>query len=117
MVEAMTTTAALTVDGTPACELELATGYLARTFGLMGRSGPVDGALLIKPTSSVHTFVMRFAIDVAFFDADMVVTDIVTMKPWRIGKPRRGAKGVIETNAGDLDRLGVRVGTRLGIQR
>ena len=37
--------------------------------GLLGRDG-IEGALLLRPARSVHTLGMRFAIDVAFCDAD-----------------------------------------------
>ena len=47
---------------------------------LLGRDG-IDGALLITPARSVHTVRMRFAIDVAHVDADMVVRSVVTMSP------------------------------------
>ena len=59
---------------------------------------------------------MRFAIDVAYCDADGEVMEIVTMKPWRLGRPRLRARSVIEAEAGNLARWEVRVGTVLEIQ-
>lgn len=50
-----------------AVPLEIATSYRARTKGLLGRDA-VDGALLLSPAGSVHTFRMRFPIDVAYLD-------------------------------------------------
>jgi uncharacterized protein len=39
----------------------------SRRRGLLGRDGlPPRSALIIAPTNAIHTFFMRFAIDVAF---------------------------------------------------
>ena len=40
--------------------------------GLLGRDG-IDGAMLLRPARSVHSVGMRFPIDVAFCDQDLVV--------------------------------------------
>ena len=58
--------------------LEVADSITSRSKGLLGRDG-IEGALLLSPARSVHTVRMRFAIDVAFLDADHVVLRIVTM--------------------------------------
>ena len=51
--------------------LEVAEGTAARVRGLLGRDG-LDGALLLPHTRSVHSFGMRFAIDVAFLDSRVI---------------------------------------------
>ena len=43
--------------------------------------------MLLQPARSVHTFGMRFAIDVAHVDADMRVLRLTTMAPNRLGRP------------------------------
>ena len=55
--------------------------------GLLGRDG-IEGALLLRPARSVHTFRMRFAIDVAFCDRDLRVLRVVThgAQPGRVGR-------------------------------
>lgn len=60
--------------------LEVAASYGARTRGLLGRDG-IDGAMLLTPAASVHTFRMRFAIDVAYLDREFGVLAVVTMAP------------------------------------
>ncbi|MFQ5557215.1 MAG: DUF192 domain-containing protein, partial [Acidimicrobiales bacterium] len=52
--------------------LEIAESRRARRRGLLGRDG-IDGALLLCPARSVHTFGMRFPIDVAHCDSGMRV--------------------------------------------
>ena len=49
---------------------EIARGIRERTQGLLGRrdSSEVTGALVLRPCRQVHTFGMRFPIDVAFCD-------------------------------------------------
>lgn len=66
--------------------VEIAASYAARTRGLLGRDG-IDGAMLLTPAASVHTFRMRFAIDVAYLDRDFRVLAVVTMEPGRLGLP------------------------------
>lgn len=89
--------------------IEVASTRRARRRGLLGRDG-IDGALLLTPARAVHTFGMRFDIDVAFLDASGVVLDIVEMKRWRLGMPRRQARSVLEAEAGAFARWGLRVG-------
>ncbi len=94
--------------------VEVADGWRSRTRGLLGRDQMV-GALLLRPASSVHTLGMRFAIDVAHCDAELVVLDVVTMVPWRVGRPRWRARAVVEAEAGAFGRWGVSVGDQLEI--
>ncbi|MYR56962.1 DUF192 domain-containing protein, partial [Streptomyces sp. SID625] len=85
------------VDGV-VVPLELATSYRARTKGLLGRDR-VDGALLLSPAGSVHTFGMRVPIDVAYLDRRLRVLAVVTMRPGRLGLPRLRSRHVLEAAA------------------
>ncbi len=82
--------------------------------GLLGRSGLESGeGLLLQPASSVHTFFMRFAIDVVFLSRDGEVLKVADrVPPWRTAAAR-GAKTVIELAAGEAGRCGICVGDRL----
>ena len=102
-------------EGEVLAVLEVADGVAGRARGLLGRDG-VEGALLIKPARSVHTVGMRFPIDVAFCDRDMNVLDTVTMKRFRVTRPRLRARCVVEAEAGAFDRWGLRPGDRLEIK-
>ncbi|WP_330173857.1 DUF192 domain-containing protein [Streptomyces sp. NBC_01498] len=105
----------LTVEGRgEPVELEIAASYGTRRRGLLGRTG-LDGALLITPCNSVHTFRMRFTIDVAYLDKELRVVHVHTVKPGRMPLPRLRARHVLEAEAGAMERWGVRPGVRLTV--
>ena len=95
--------------------LEVASSRGDRRRGLLGRDG-FDGALLLQPARSVHTLGMRFPIDVAHLDADLVVLRLATMPPWRLGPVVRGARCVVEAEAGSFERWGLAVGDQLEVR-
>src|SRR6187397_2160327 len=73
-------------DGRVVCEhLLVAARPLRRMRGLLGRSGLSEGeGILLRPAGSIHTFFMRFPIDVVFLDGDLVVLGIEpSLGPWR----------------------------------
>ena len=71
-------------------------------------------ALWIVPSRGVHTWCMRFAIDLVALDACGVVIDQVSaLKPWRIRLPRRGTAGVLELPSGTLTASGTAIGHRI----
>jgi uncharacterized membrane protein (UPF0127 family) len=82
--------------------------------GLLGRRDlPRGEGILLRPAASVHTFFMRFPIDVVFLDRDDVVVGIEPhLRPWRTAG-RRGAKAVLELAAGESERRGLVVGDAL----
>jgi len=110
----MTEAAWLLRDGEVLAALEVADTRRDRMRGLLGRDG-IDGALLLRPARSVHTFRMRFAIDVAFVDRHLVVLDMCTMRLQRLGRPRLRAHGVIEAERGAFERWHLRPGDQLEI--
>ena len=77
----------------------------SRRAGLLHHDSLDDGdALWIVQSRGVHTFRMRFAIDVLALDeAGVIIDRVVNLKPWRIRLPRRGTAGVLELPAGWLD--------------
>ena len=84
-----------------------------RTGLLRHNSLPEGTALIIAPTNAIHTFFMRFAIDVAFVSKDGRVVKIRTsLAPWRMAAALR-AHAVVELPAGTLDRTGTKPGDRL----
>jgi uncharacterized membrane protein (UPF0127 family) len=102
-------------DGTIVCErCMVAENPLTRLRGLLGRDGLEPGeGLLLRPASAVHTYFMRFPIDVVFLDRALVVLGISdTVDPWR-ATSRRGAKAVLELPAGESSRRGLAVGDQL----
>jgi uncharacterized protein len=99
-----------------AVPLEIAASCRARTRGLLRRDG-IDGAILLTPAGSVHTFRMRFPIDVAHLDRELRVLSVRTMPPGRLGAPRLRARHVLEAEAGAMSRWGLRPGVRVTVAR
>jgi uncharacterized membrane protein (UPF0127 family) len=105
------------MDGEVVCErCSVADGMFTRMRGLLGRSGLDEGeGLLLRPSPSIHTFFMRFPIDVVFIARDGEVVKVVpAVKPWRMSSAR-GAKAVLELPAGEAERRGIRPGMRLDL--
>jgi uncharacterized protein len=75
----------------------------SRRTGLLGREGLDEGhALIIAPTFAIHTFFMRFPIDVAFVTRKGRVVGIKhAIKPWRMAVAI-GAHAAVELPAGAL---------------
>ncbi len=111
----VTDTSWLLCDGRVLAAAEVADSFAARSRGLLGRDR-CDGAIVLPRARMVHTFGMRFPIDVAFCDGEMVVVDVTTLAPWRMSRPRRKARSVVEAEAGAFDRWGLRVGDRLELR-
>src|SRR5690242_19548227 len=72
-------------NGSLVCErCEVADTPLRRLRGLIGRSELRTGdGILLRPCGSVHTFLMRFQIDVIFCDADLHVLSVADHVPPR----------------------------------
>ncbi len=102
-------------DGDVLASVEVASHFAARAVGLLGK-GSYDGAMLLPHTRAVHTLGMRFAIDVAFLDKELVVVATTTMRPWRLGHPRRRGRCVLEAEAGAFARWGLAPGDRLELR-
>ena len=94
---------------------KIAKTFFSRGKGLLGvKSISNHEALLIVPCNSVHTFFMKFSIDVAFISKEGVVVDIIsTLKPWRVTKIRWKAHAVLELPSGKLSFSDVNIGDRL----
>jgi uncharacterized membrane protein (UPF0127 family) len=86
--------------------------------GLLGRRGlPRGHGLFIEPTWSVHTWFMRFPIDVVFLDRDLTVLKIrKDLGPWRTSARFR-ARSVLELASGECDRVRLEVGDRLAFEQ
>lgn len=81
----------------------------ARTFcqrlrGLMFRPGlPAGDALVLVGDNSIHTFFMRFPIDVLYLDRDGRVLRLdEAMPPWRVGPVVGGCRYIVELPPGTI---------------
>ena len=90
-------------------------GVARRAVGLIGRR-EFEGAMLFPRTRSVHTVGMRFPLDVALCDDELVVRAVLEVPPWRLTRPRRHCRTVIEARAGAFARWGLVVGDRLEVR-
>ena len=87
-----------------------------RRTGLLHHKSLQSGtAMIIAPTNAIHTFFMKFPIDVLFVAKDgVVVKRRDALRPWRMSAAW-GAHAVIELSAGALERSPVRVGDRVNV--
>jgi len=97
--------------------VQVATGFRARLVGWLGRrSAPRGRGLWIAPCDGVHTFAMRFPVDLVFLDAAGRVRRVDHRVPaWRI-RVCLGAHSVIELAAGQAQELRIAVGDRIEIR-
>ena len=88
----------------------------SRRRGLLKQDFLPDGtALIIAPSNAIHTFFMRFAIDVAFVSRDGRVLKVrPNVPPWRMAVALRGF-AVIEMPVGALARADTQAGDALRI--
>lgn len=95
-------------------EVEVADSLWKRFRGLMFRRElPKEKGLLLRPSNSIHTFFMRFPIDVIFINKNNQVIKITEdMKPNRITKIVLHSAYIIESNANVLSRR-LKVGDQL----
>ena len=83
-------------------------------FGLLGSSSLDNNhGLLISPCSSVHTFGMRYAIDLVFMNNEgMIVKTVNALKPWRMAFSN-SASMVLELAANTLEQRQLATGQQL----
>jgi len=101
-----------------ATRLELAADSESRRRGLLGRDALAEeAAFIIAPCNAIHTFFMRFTIDVVFANRQGQVVKLCRhLKPWRIGVGLK-AFAAIEMAAGSIERTGITKGDRLAVAR
>ncbi len=92
--------------------------FLHRARGLLGKrklSG--SHALWFRPGGSVHTFGMRFPIDVLFLDENLTVLALAEeVKPWRVKCAPSDTCSTVEFAAGRIAQMGVQKDDELFIQ-
>ena len=87
-----------------------------RVLGLMFKPNMNGmGGLLLNPCNSIHTFFMRFPIDVVFISKDDVVVKIIrSMAPWKMSWIYLKARKTLELPSGSLP-MSVTEGTQLEV--
>lgn len=94
--------------------LEVADTARKRALGLMGRKRlGADEGLWLEPCNGIHTFFMRFPLDVLILDAQgQALRTLTGVRPWRFCLPMRGGRTVVELPAGTLAAQEIQVGRR-----
>ena len=100
-----------TVLGT---QVEVADSGPKRNKGLLGREGlEPGGGLWIVPCESVHTFAMRFPIDLIYLDRDLRIKKVRSnVPPWRLSGCL-SAHSVLELSSGTIQATQTKAGDRL----
>jgi hypothetical protein len=93
---------------------EVAVTRRARRRGLRGRD-EFDGALVLRPCRQVHTFGMRFPIDVAFCDREGRVVGTYRLARRRVSPVVWRARLALEARAGAFERWRLHVGDALEV--
>jgi len=93
----------------------LADSMFRRMKGLLGRNELERGeSLWIKPCNSVHTFFMKFPIDILFLNRkNQVVAAIKNMKPNRLTRLYPKSVSVLELPAGTIEATSTEVGDEI----
>ena len=114
----MITQVLLDASGVHIADVEVAHRLGARMKGLLGRAGLGEGrALFINPCPSIHTFGMKFALDLIFVDQDFYIVKIVwNVVPNRMVSGGRRAHAVFELGAGWLTRARLHAGETVTLQ-
>ncbi len=97
--------------------VQVADTSLSRMVGLLGRRElDAGGGLWIKPSSGVHTFFMRFPIDVIGLNRDLRVVKLwYHLAPYRVTSVSLQLRSVIELPAGHITGCNVEVGDVLRV--
>ncbi|MBM3244377.1 MAG: DUF192 domain-containing protein [Candidatus Omnitrophica bacterium] len=82
----------------------IAASLFKRMRGLLGRDGlKVGEALVLKPCNSVHSFFMRFTIDVVFVNGhNCVVKTLSSLRPFRLSGIYFFSSFAVELPAGTI---------------
>lgn len=95
--------------------LEIPNTAIGRMRGLLGRDGLSSGdGMLLTDCRWVHTWFMRFPIDVVFLNATYQVVGLrANLHPWRFSPLVFAACMTLELPAGSIARLGIQQNAQL----
>jgi len=98
--------------------VEVADHLIKRMKGLLGKNELRAGeSLWIKPCMSIHTFFMKFSIDVVFLNKkNSVIATIKNLKPNRMTRLYHEAVSVLELPVGTIEATATVVGDKIEIK-
>ena len=86
----------------------VANTFVDRLLGYMFRKTPHHNAIIFTPCNSIHTFFMKFNIDVLFLDKNYVVIDKKSnLQKNKVIFPIKEVEYVIEAKTGAFDNINV----------
>jgi len=100
-------------------DVKVADGFFGRFRGLMLKREFYEGEALFfifkRPgRNSVHTFFMKFPIDLIYLDSSYTVVEIRNfLKPWHLHRSRAVSSYLIELPAGTVSRFKVKLGHKI----
>lgn len=105
----------LRLDDRPVVVAHVAASWRTRMRGLLFRRPLIAGeGLMLVRCGSVHTWLMRYAIDVVYLDAELRVVKVAAdLGRWRFSFGGRAAHHTLELAAGEAVRIGLVPGARL----
>ena len=97
--------------------IEIADSFLSRGLGLIGRAGFGNyNGMLLKTANAIHTFFVRFPIDVVFLDRNFkVVKTVENLKPFRFSPIVWRAKHTLELPVGTIKKYSLKAGVKIEI--
>lgn len=95
------------LNGIAICRAKVAERFKERLVGLLRHKELEPGrGLLLRGCSQVHTFGMRFTIDVVFISKDLNILEIErSLKPGRVSRYVKGAYWALELGSGAAENL------------
>ena len=103
----------LKCNGETVVNVFIADTYVKRLLGYMFRQKPHHDAILIMPCNSIHTFFMKFPIDVIFFDKNGKVVKLCENISPRSVRLAFYANAVIELHAGVIAEIEAKIGDQI----
>ncbi len=96
-------------------KVHMATGFFKRLAGLIGKPYIAGYEFWCFPhCQQIHTFGMRFPIDVVFINKNREVVELLeNLQPWRISKKVKGSFAVLEMSVGGVKRCSLTVGQKV----
>lgn len=102
-----------------ASDVRVADTHWSRLRGLIGTAEPkfqTGQALWIVPCRGVHTFAMRFPLDLIYLDSGGSVIELLhNVRPWRVAPVRMRAASVLELPVGAICDSGTKAGDRVEV--
>lgn len=99
-----------------ATKVVVANSFFKRLKGLLGRKFLNEGeALIIMPSNSIHTFFMRFPIDVLFIDKNNKIVKLIpSLKPFRFTPICFKSAYIVELPSGKIRSSNTSLGDLIG---